>query len=128
MSAGVQAVEMRHEVDWVGRIVLMAILAFALWSLVSGVYAGTADDEFKAAADKTSGWVTGNLGKLGALIALGFGICQEGLGRVHGCCLHQSWGRDHRWHHQQSLHSSDLNKGDGHVGADRSVSLRAAPS
>ena len=100
MSAGVQAVEMRHEVDWVGRIVLMAILAFALWSLVSGVYAGTADDEFKAAADKTSGW----------------------------CCLHQSWGRDHRWHHQQSLHSSDLNKGDGHVGADRSVSLRAAPS
>ena len=69
MSAGVQAVEMRHEVDWVGRIVLMAILAFALWSLVSGVYAGTADEEFRAGADKTSGWVTGKVG-----IALGFGI------------------------------------------------------
>lgn len=50
-----------------------AIVTVALMILMQDLIAATVADEFQAATNKITGWVAGNVGKLGATLALGLG-------------------------------------------------------
>jgi type IV secretory pathway VirB2 component (pilin) len=57
--------------QWLHALVMAAII-ITLFMMASHAHASTAD-EFQAATEKFEGWVTGNLGKLAALICVAVG-------------------------------------------------------
>ena len=86
MSTEIQVVGARQDVDVWSRVLLMVVLTVALMLMVSGAYANDGT-EFQEAVTKWDGWVKGNLGKLGALIALALGIIYAAIKKDWGAFL-----------------------------------------
>jgi conjugal transfer pilus assembly protein TraA len=55
------------------KVLVAVIVTLALMILMQDLIAATVADEFQAATNKITGWVAGNVGKLGATLALGLG-------------------------------------------------------
>ena len=66
------AVDRRQEINLWLKALLITTLFFALFMMMSDVYASDGK-EFEKAVETWNNWVKGNLGKLAALIALGVG-------------------------------------------------------
>jgi conjugal transfer pilus assembly protein TraA len=55
------------------KAVMFSALLLAFFYLAPEAFSSVVVDEFSAASTKISGWVTGNIGKIAAFVALGIG-------------------------------------------------------
>lgn len=67
------------------KALVLSLLILCAFLSMNHVVAATVDDEFKDATDKIAGWVSGNIGKIGALMAVGVGAVMAG------------WRKDWSW-------------------------------